>query len=43
VPIESQEAISALIHALDDENAVVTYYAQDALERMGIGMILVKP
>jgi len=43
VPIESQEAIPALIHALDDENAVVTYYAQDALERMGIGMILVKP
>ena len=43
VPIESQETIPALFHALDDENAVVTYYAQDALERMGVGMVLLKP
>jgi len=43
VPIESHEAIPALIAALDDENAVVTHYAEDALARMGVGMILLKP
>ena len=43
VPIESHKAIPALIHALDDEDAIVTYYAQDALERMGVGMVLLQP
>ena len=43
VSVESQDAIPALIRALDDENAVVTHYAEDALARMGVGMILVKP
>lgn len=43
VPIESHEAIPALIHALDDEDAIVTHYAQDALERMGVGMVLLQP
>ena len=43
VPIESHEAIPALIAALDDESAVVTHYAEEALERMGVGMVLVKP
>ena len=43
VPIESQEAIPALVHALDDEDAIVTHYAQDALERMGVGMVLLQP
>jgi HEAT repeat protein len=43
VPIESHAAIPALIGALDDENAVVTHYAEDALERMGVGMVYVKP
>jgi HEAT repeat protein len=43
VPIESHDAIPALFQALDDENAIVTYYAQDALERMGVGMVLLKP
>jgi len=43
VPIGSSQAIPALIQALDDENAVVAYYAQDALERMGVGMVLVEP
>jgi len=42
-PIESHEAIPALVHALDDEDAIVTYYAQDALERMGVGMVLFQP
>lgn len=43
VSIESQEAIPALIAALDDENAVVTHYAEEALERLGVGMVYVKP
>ena len=43
VPIESHEAIPALIHALDDDNALVTYYAEDALLRMGVGTVLLKP
>ena len=43
VPIESHEAIPALIHALDDENAIVTHYAEDALERMGVGLVLLQP
>jgi HEAT repeat protein len=43
VPIESHEAIPALIHALDDENAIVSYYAEDALLRMGVGTVLLKP
>jgi len=43
VPIESHDAIPALIQALDDEDALVTYYAQDALERMGVGLVLLQP
>jgi len=43
VSIESHEAIPALIHALDDDNAIVTYYAEDALLRMGVGTVLLKP
>jgi len=43
VPIGSHEAIPALIAALDDENAVVTHYAEEALERLGVGMVYVKP
>jgi HEAT repeat protein len=42
-PIESHDAIPALIHALDDDNALVTYYAEDALMRMGVGLVLLKP
>ena len=42
-PIESRDAIPALIHALDDDNALVTHYAEDALMRMGVGMVLLKP
>ena len=42
-PIESHEAIPALIHALDDGNAIVTHYAEDALMRMGVGTVLLKP
>jgi HEAT repeat protein len=42
-PIESHEAIPALVQALDDGDAIVTFYAQDALERMGVGMVLLQP
>jgi HEAT repeat protein len=37
------DAIPALFAALDDDSALVTYYAEEALERMGVGMVLVKP
>jgi len=43
VPLESHAAIPALFAALDDGSALVTYYAKEALERMGVGMVLVKP
>jgi HEAT repeat protein len=37
------DAIPALFAALDDDSALVTYYAEEALWRMGVGMVLVKP
>jgi HEAT repeat protein len=37
------DAIPALFAALDDDSALVTHYAQEALWRMGVGMVLVKP
>jgi HEAT repeat protein len=43
VPLESHDAIPALFAALDDASAIVTYYAEEALERMGVGMIFLKP
>lgn len=43
IPLESHDAIPALFSALDDESAIVTYYAEEALERMGVGMVFVKP
>ena len=41
--IQPEEAIPALCAALDDPSAVVTYYAQEALERMGVGLVLFRP
>jgi HEAT repeat protein len=41
--IEAEEAIPALYAALDDPSATVTYYAQEALERMGVGLVLFRP
>ena len=38
--IQPQEAVPALCAALDDPSAVVTYYAEEALERMGVGIVL---
>ena len=43
VSVESHDAIPALISALNDESAIVTYYAQEAFERLGVGMVFVKP
>ncbi len=39
----AHDAIPALFAALDDESALVSYYAEEALERMGVGMVLLKP
>lgn len=41
--IQPEEAIPALYAALDDPSMVVTHYAQDALERMGVGLVLFQP
>jgi len=41
--IQPQEAIPALCAALEDPSAVVTHYAEEALERMGIGMVFFRP
>lgn len=38
VPIESQDAIPALIQALDDPEPTVEHYAWEALQRMGVGV-----
>lgn len=43
VPLESHDAIPALFAALDDDGALVTHYAEEALERMGVGMVFFKP
>ena len=41
--IQPQEAIPALFAALDDPSAIVTHYAEEALERMGVGLVLFQP
>ena len=41
--IQPEEAVPALCAALDDPSAVVTHYAEKALERMGVGLVLFKP
>lgn len=41
--LRPQEAIPALCLALDDPSAIVTYYAEEALERMGVGMVFFRP
>jgi len=38
--IQPQEAVPALCAALDDPSAIVTHYAEEALERMGVGIVL---
>jgi hypothetical protein len=41
--IRPQEAVPALCAALDDPSAIVTYYADEALERMGVGFVFFHP
>ncbi len=42
--IQPQEAVEPLCHALDDPSAIVTYYAEEALEKMGVlGLFLFRP
>lgn len=41
--IQPEEAILALCAALDDPSAIVTYYAEEALERMEVGGVLIRP
>jgi HEAT repeat protein len=41
--IRPEEAIPALYQALDDPSAFVTYYANEALEKMGLGIVLFCP
>ena len=44
VRIESQQAIPALIRALDDPEPTVEHYAWEALQRMGVGVtVLFQP
>ncbi len=43
IPLESHDAIPALFAALDDDSALVTHYAEQALERMGVGMVYFMP
>lgn len=41
--IQPPDAVPALCAALDDPSAIVTYYAEEALERMEVGLMLVQP
>jgi HEAT repeat protein len=43
ITLECHDAIPALFAVLDDESALVTHYAEEALWRMGVGMVLIKP
>jgi HEAT repeat protein len=40
--IQPKEAVPALCAALDDPSAMVTYYAEEALERMGVGLVFIR-
>jgi HEAT repeat protein len=41
--IEDESVIPALFAALDDESAVVEYWADEGLQRQGVGMTFFKP
>jgi HEAT repeat protein len=41
--IGDQSAIPALFHALDDDSMMVQHWAEEGLERMGVGQIYFKP
>jgi HEAT repeat protein len=40
--IQPEEAIPALCAALNDPSAIVTHYAEEALEQMGVGMVFIR-
>jgi len=41
--IGDESSIKALFEALDDSSALVAYWANEGLERMGVGMVFYKP
>ena len=41
--LSDSEAVPALVQALDDESAVVSHWAEIALERRGVGMLFFQP
>jgi HEAT repeat protein len=41
--IEDQRAIPVLFRALDDQSALVSHWADEGLQRMGVGMSFFKP
>lgn len=41
--IADERAIPALVKALDEDSAVIEYWATEGLERMGVGMVFFKP
>jgi len=41
--IGDQRAIPALFEALDDNSALIEYWASEGLEKMGVGMVFYKP
>ncbi len=41
--IKDETSIPALFNALDDDSMIVQYWADEALERMGVGQIYFKP
>jgi HEAT repeat protein len=41
--IGDQRAIPALFEALDDNSALIEYWASEGLEKMGVGMLFYKP
>jgi HEAT repeat protein len=41
--IGDERAIPALFTALDDSSALIEYWANEGLERMGVGMVFYRP
>jgi HEAT repeat protein len=41
--IGDERAIPALYEALDDDSALIEYWASEGLERMGVGMVFYRP
>jgi HEAT repeat protein len=42
-PPAARPAMPALIAALDDDSPAVQFHAEQALERLGVGMVLIRP